>query len=389
MPPAEPFSLFVFIDALGWNVLQQSYPEFLQALAPHRKPLRTILGYSSACDPSIISGKMPEEHLHWSCFYYSPKTSPFRQLEWLRWIPEPIRDNHRTRHWISRLFAKSQGYTGYFQLYELPFNKLKYFDYSEKKWIFGSDGLNAGKSLFDYAIESTVSHYVSPLFANDEDSFTKARQCIEDGNARFAYLLLGKLDALMHSVGTKSAKIRILLKWYEEQISALMALAASKGRPTSLYLFSDHGMHDVVGTINLEQIITQLPLKYGDDYVAIYDSTMARFWFPNPGARKTIEAALEKVKAGNVLTDEQLKQLRVFFPDRRYGELIFLLEPGQLIVPSDMGKKTIPGMHGYHPDSLDSRAVVLSNHVIPEGTNEIQQLFHVFMDDLSLGSSHD
>ena len=42
------------------------------------------------------------------------------------------------------------------------------------------------------------------------------------------------------------------------------------------------------------QTIEDLPLRYGEDYVAVYDSTMARFWFPNPAARQ--EWAVDQLK---------------------------------------------------------------------------------------------
>jgi hypothetical protein len=379
---AKPLSLYLFIDALGWSVLQSSYPQFLQSLAPHRKPLKTILGYSSACDPSIISGKLPSEHLHWSCFYYSPKTSPFQGLQWLQWLPGLLRDQHRFRYQVSQLFANIKGYTGYFQLYEVPFQYLKYFDYSEKKWIYGPGGLIQGQTLFDHAHTHQIPYFVSPLFMSDSQSFEQVKQALTRGDIRFAYVLLGQLDALMHHVGTQSPEIKTLLQWYERQIQILVDFAHAHDREVALYLFSDHGMHDVIGSRDLERDITALPLCYGVDYVAMYDSTMARFWYLSSQAQPLIHAQLDKTPHGKRLTDQELQQLGVFFPDRRYGETIFLMNSGQLIAPSYMGKKVIPGMHGYHPNDADSDAVVLSNHAIPETTTAIQHLYSVFMQDL-------
>ncbi len=37
--------------------------------------------------------------------------------------------------------------------------------------------------------------------------------------------------------------------------------------------------------------IESLPLKFGVDYSAVYDSTMARFWFLKPHARAIIEGS--------------------------------------------------------------------------------------------------
>jgi hypothetical protein len=53
----------------------------------------------------------------------------------------------------------------------------------------------------------------------------------------------------------------------------------------------------------------------------------------------------------------------VFFADRRYGELVFLMHPGWLISRSDFnGRGWMPvGMHGYHPDDAYSDGIFLSN----------------------------
>ena len=63
------------------------------------------------------------------------------------------------------------------------------------------------------------------------------------------------------------------------------------------------------------------------------------------------------------LDDAELKRLGILFPDRRFGEVIFLLEPGCLFAKSDFnGRGWNPiGMHGYHPSDPFSDAIFLSN----------------------------
>jgi hypothetical protein len=60
-------TLFLFVDAFGWEVLKKN-PLFLKGRIKDKMPLKTIFGYSSACDPSIITGKTPQEHGHWNSF---------------------------------------------------------------------------------------------------------------------------------------------------------------------------------------------------------------------------------------------------------------------------------------------------------------------------------
>ena len=63
----KPFlPLFVFVDACGWEIIKD-HP-FARTLAPERRSLRSVFGYSSACIPSILSGRWPVEHRNW-CYF--------------------------------------------------------------------------------------------------------------------------------------------------------------------------------------------------------------------------------------------------------------------------------------------------------------------------------
>ena len=53
----------------------------------------------------------------------------------------------------------------------------------------------------------------------------------------------------------------------------------------SMTLFSDHGMTPVTDRFDLVGAIDELGFSMPKDYLAVYDSTMARFWFFNPEAR--------------------------------------------------------------------------------------------------------
>jgi hypothetical protein len=111
----------------------------------------------------------------------------------------------------------------------------------------------------------------------------------------------------------------------------------------------------------LKATIDALPLKFGTDYSVVYDSTMARFWFFNDKARQQITNALGTVPQGRIMPDDELKQLRAHFDDSQFGELIFLVKEGVLIVPSHMGERPIRAMHGYHPHDPHSYATLFTN----------------------------
>ena len=111
------------------------------------------------------------------------------------------------------------------------------------------------------------------------------------------------------------------------------------------------------------------------DYAVVYDSTMARFWFFNDQARQLITAELQRVPQGRILPDEELAKFRVLFKDRHFGELIFLVKEGVLIVPSHMGQRPIRAMHGYHPTDPQTYAAILTNQpTIPDNLTAIPHI---------------
>ena len=153
-------------------------------------------------------------------------------------------------------------------------------------------------------------------------------------------------------------------------------------------MFSDHGMANCDELLDLRAKIDALPIRMAEDYVVVYDSTMARFWFFNARARQQIIDSLGKVPQGRIVTDSELRQMRTFFPDHYFGELIFLVKEGVLIVPSHMGERPIRAMHGYHPSDPQSYASLCTNQPsIPESIVAIPDIFRLMTRDADLAKA--
>jgi len=93
--------VFVLIDALGWEVIKDR--PFLNAELPFRKPVTTVLGYSSGAIPTILTGLRPAQTGHWNLLYYDPNGSPFRWLRWFSILPDRLLDNRYSRKLIKEL----------------------------------------------------------------------------------------------------------------------------------------------------------------------------------------------------------------------------------------------------------------------------------------------
>ena len=353
-------TLFVFIDAFGWELVRR-YP-FMDDVLVTKAPFGTIFGYSSTCVPTILTGKLPRDHGHFVFYYYNPQESPFGFYRFLDLLPKSLLSRGRVRSKLSRIMERFHGYTGYFQLYNMPFRYLRLFDYSERRDIYQPGGINSGaRTIFDVLRERRVPLSVSNWRLSEPERIAALSNDLEQGRTRFAFLLLAGLDATLHEYGTQAEEVSAHLRLYERELSTLMDRAHSKYSSVRLFVFSDHGMADIVETVDVISRIQALGLRFGADYAAVYDSTMARFWFLNGKARDRIAEALEGIPQGWIVPDDQLARWGCDFPGHKYGELFFLLNPGVLLCPSFMGQKPMAGMHGYAPEHPSSLAAFMSN----------------------------
>jgi len=368
--------IFAFVDALGWEVLRGR--RFLEEELPWRQRVRSVLGYSSACVPSILTGRTPREHGHWSFFYCSPETSPFRSLRPLRALPKSITGRARVRNLLSQAVARQHGFTGYFQLYQLPFEHAHEFDYCEKRDLFGQDGVSGAPTIFDKLRKSGTPFHVSNWRQDEESNIAALHRDLDAVDVRFAFLYLADLDGALHVVGKDDPSITERIARYEARLRDVLAAARRRYGDVRLSVISDHGMAHVTRTFDLQATLAGLPLRFGRDYVAALDSTMARFWLRSEAAARLLPQVLADADGGRLLSDTELAALGCDFPGQRYGQLIFLMDPGHLIVPSHMGLTPIRGMHGYHPDHPDSDASLLSTHR-PERETESICDFHELM----------
>jgi hypothetical protein len=370
--------LFVFVDACGWEIIRDK--PFLNSLAPHRRRLTSVFGYSSACIPSILSGRWPADHRNWSYFVYDPGNSPFRGLRPLGWLPARITSRRIVRRLLSRIVKRALNFRGYFDLYNLPFKYLGLFDFSEKKNPLQPGGLNHGPNIFDHLQGAGIPYHVSDPRQDEDANMQALMGVIREESIDFGFLYWPGLDGLLHSVGNDSPEIAKRLEDYQSRIERLVALAREHYQDVRLYVFSDHGMANCDRLLDLRTIIEGLPYRMPSDYAVVYDSTMARFWFFNEAARKAVTRKLESIREGRIIPDTELQDLGAFFSDRYFGELIFLVDEGVLIIPSHMGERPIRGMHGYHPREKHSFAALCSNQeAIAEEVTAIPHMYHLMV----------
>lgn len=377
---AGALDLFIFADALGWKLVEER--AFLPELFTQRRPCDTLLGYSCTCDPTILTGCLPPEHGHFSFFVHAPGRSPFGWARALSWIPEPIAAHHRVRNRISRYAARLHGFTGYFQLYSVPFHRLPHLDYTEKRDLYEPGGIIGGqRTVFEFWQESGRPWIRSDWRRGDAENVAHLLEHLDRGQVQLAYLFTAGLDACMHAHTTTGERTDAAFRKFEGWLGQIMETADRRYREVRVHLFSDHGMMDTVATSPMMRDFEALGLQYGRDYAAVWDSTMARFWFPGgDGVRSRIEDWLAARPEGRVLRECDLAENHCLFPDARYGELFYLLDNGTIFVPSYMNRHRVPAMHGFSPQHAESTACWLANYNCPNPPARLDGIFEVMRD---------
>ena len=248
-----------------------------------------------------------------------------------------------------------------FQLHNMPVHLLPHMNYTDRRLLHQPGAINGGVStLFDDLRDAAIRFEIYDLHSG-QDALAAVESDLARGELQFAFISISGLDEFLHVRGTTSSAVEKKLACYEDDVRSLLATARMHYDHVNVAVFSGNGMADVTGECDLMRKVEALPVQLGKDYFAIYDSTMARFWFMNETAERVIGDALSGSMDGQWLSDHTLRQWGCDFPDRRYGQRIFLLRPGVLLNPSFMGRTMLGGMHGYDPWHKDSVAFFASN----------------------------
>ncbi len=371
-------ALMVMVDALGGRFLRGH--NFLPEMQ-YRASLRTVLGFSCACQPTLLSGKLPAENGHGAMYIRRAEESVLDAARPFDRLPTFLAENHRVR---AKIYGRvASRINGYFSLYDVPTRLLPHFDLSEQRRIFWPGGLNRAMSIFDRLVELGLEFRSYDWSTPELENLQACERDIRSQRVDYIFLYLPGLDGLLHAHGPGGSEVLKHLSWYESRLRRLLHLADEYADHCEFFLFSDHGMSPVHGGIDLISKIEPSMGRNGKRYLAFYDSTMARFWYEDERVGSELVSLLSQVEGGRLIPEDERAELGVRFSDRSQGDLLFVVQEGLLILPSYMGKQMLAGMHGYHPDAQHADACLLGSYAPDLGVSHIRDLYRL-MDSIAV-----
>jgi len=238
--------------------------------------------------------------------------------------------------------------------------------------------MNCGSNISDFSQGIGNPLPLSDPTRSEGENFDAVLNDVKAGRINFGFVYWPDLDGLRTARGINRHGFRRNFAVYEDRIRRLMDMAKEQYEEVRLYVFSDHGMANCDTQLDLKARIEQLPLKMGKDYAVVYDSTMARFWFFNDRARRMIAESLRTIPDGAIVPDKELERLHCLFPDRYFGELIFLVREGVLIGAQPHGR-TAHSRHAWlSPERTHSYGALLTNQTeIPEEVTAIPHIYNL------------
>lgn len=351
--------ILYFADGFAWHYLGRR--PFMDDFWLHRRPLETLLGYSSTIMPAIVSGRPPQDTGIWTEYYFEPRERSALQRLLSRPRVAPVRPVVDLVRLVLFRLTRKYGYLAEHRL-RLPLEVSHLFSRHDIRYDeFPAIELPV-PTLADVFRERGLRHefrYVKGGL-NSTDELRHLRESLDDVDVFFYYD--PALDGGGHVAGASAEALSGPIDEIERFLPAAWEAISEHGDEPEMILFSDHGMTDVRDNFDLFALLEGFRL--GPDYVVFMDSTFARFWFPSEEKRDAVRAALADVP-GHWLDDEDRRRYGVDFPDRQmYGEEVLVADEGVIFhpnyfAPRFLGQRAYPdrATHGYLPEAPSTAGV--------------------------------
>ena len=276
-------------------------------------------------DPTIFTGLYPHEHGIWQLRINSGYN--FDKIYTQDYLPDIITT---TSQCLIHL------YTGSYNLAAVPNWRRRRFEIMKTRYdnkvVSEYIKLNGFDTFFNIIGGSNCNYiYRTNLYNSDQitpELFSK--------NLRLELIETHWLDTISHWYVDDKQKMIYAYNKIDKLIEYLHLECKSKG--ITLMIISDHGMEQVLNTIDIKKKINEMGIQ-NNEITYYIEASKARFWFHTDSAREKMLDYLSGNSEGVLLSYQDMSRFNLKFEDDRYGEYYFILNPGIIFFPNDY----------YHP----------------------------------------
>ena len=355
-------SLIVMLDGFRYDYLNRT--SFLREIG--RKGfctrLETLLGYSSGIHASIWTGATQQTIGMWTKYKYGNDSSPslFKKLFYA--LPSGFARTIVVKAYQSRIRRDPNLMPGIPAKVANMFEPEGWLDDSMENYVKHFENTLSVPTLFDVFKNNGIRYFYLNIDKTQTAEMQSSATRIHAKNLT-TFLMISSLDHLGHRVGPFSPRIDEELK----RVDHLLKNIVCNGDFEHVFIFSDHGMTQINKLVNVQKTLKKSGLVLARDYIAFHDATMSRFWINDENVKSRITIALNQNASGRILSDRDLKKYTIEFKGnhrRKFGDLVFLANPGVNIFPNYFHcffSSLIQGLHGYDPKHPSSYGIFIYN----------------------------
>lgn len=390
-------SFLFLLDAFRHDYLSEKTTPFLWKCAQEGEHYQRVIPSLGFCERSeILSGLTGAETGFFTAIGYDPDNSSYRNARGLALLHAlertaiPLlrcfgdafasRAHGRLRGYVNRYF-RSHGFA--MTTHMIPFRLLEYFALTEDLVDHREPNVFPRPSILDqltqagrgYDYDSFTAVNGRFPYKSDEERLEAVPPKAGSNDADLFLIYVSAPDTYGHKYGPDSEGLRSALREMDRAIERVVSKIERQSAGNRYLFVGDHGMVAVTKKIDVEKELLahfrRNHLKIGRDVVYFLDSTLARVWALNDCAIEAVSGALASSEIirenGTMLDATTAKRLHVPWGDRRYGDHIWLADPGVMISPDFFHRiSTEEGMHGYDPTIPESQGTCIYwGHEVP------------------------
>ena len=376
--------LTFFFDALKPDSLE--HMPFLNSFAFKRR-MRSELGHSVTCHPSMYSGVHPDKHLQWFVWKYDPLTSPFKWARVFKYMG--FMDNLGSRYFLHKYTRQSRkkntAWFGVPLLVNLPLKYWPYFNVVEDRAWNEPGYLAKYPTIFDILRRHKLGFEISGMSKGVGDEFEQIGQQEFHEIQPWTYFFLGSVDHYSHNYGQDAPETIERLRRLDTLVHSKYEAYSKRVPDFDVFVFSDHGHIRVEKHVDIHAIFRNNGYNLFR-FINLVESNYVRFWFRDKGEREIVERILSTIKEGFILTEEHYHRYHLEMPDNRYGDLVFYLDTPAIFSKTIWGfSQKQRSMHGYLPEHPGSDGVFMSQRPLVDGTHvELVDVLPTLLNSLDL-----